>query len=348
MTIPARSRSLTRYVASLFRSIHDPIATWGVFCVRYGPLTGYVIVPTYLSMNAMTYLDWFIMIAVAGGLVRGLMVGAIRQVVSIVGLVLSFVLAVQLMRPIGAMTVESMGVSQSMAPLVGFVAVFAGVQLLVVALARTLEAVVESLHLSFANRAAGGALGAFKAALILSVLFLVTTHAGIPDQTTQGNSVLYSPVASVLPDTWDYVAAYLPAVRQASDAFGRDVRPRLAPFAPDETKEDAAPRTAEPDSSDATLDANTGVTGASLFNRLHRWIGRNGRAPADSLRAATGEGGQAATNSTATGRAGPPSPTESVRAEVREGLILNVMRDSTGTPRTDPGAVIVTFFQNLQ
>ena len=196
----------------------------------------------------MTYLDWFIMIAVAGGLVRGLMVGAIRQVASIVGLVLSFILAVQLMRPIGDMTVESMGVSQSTAPLVGFVVVFAGVQLLVVALARTLEAVVESLHLSFANRAAGGALGAFKAALILSVLFLVTTHAGIPDQKTQGNSVLYSPVANVLPGTWDYVAAYLPAVRQASDAFGRDVRPRLTPSAPDETKEDAAPRTVEPDS----------------------------------------------------------------------------------------------------
>ncbi len=298
----------------------------------------------------MTYLDWFILIAVAAGLIRGLMVGAIRQVASILGLLLAFVVAVQLMRPIGTMTVESIGLSESTAPLVGFVIVFAGVQLLVIALARTLEAVVESLSLSFANRAAGGALGAFKAALILSVLFLVTTHVGVPDQKTQGHSVLYAPVASVLPGTWDYVAAYLPAMREASDAFGRDVRPRLAPSAPDDANPDAVPEAVPPDSSDGATDANTDVLGTSLLNRLRAWIGRDNSARVDSLRAETGgenltAGGANTRKTTATGWAGPP--TESAHAEAREELIPSVMRDSTGTPRADPGAVIVTFFQNL-
>jgi membrane protein required for colicin V production len=299
----------------------------------------------------MTYLDWFILIAVAAGLIRGLMVGAIRQVASIVGLLLAFVVAVQLMRPIGEMTVESIGVSQSTAPLVGFVVVFAGVQLLVVALARTLEVVVESLSLSFANRAAGGALGAFKAALLLSVLFLVTTHAGIPDEKAQENSTLYQPVASVLPGTWDYVAAYLPAMRQASDAFGREVRPRLAPTAPDGTDGNAAPGAAPPDSTDSASDASANVIGVSLLERLRAWIRGTGAASADSLRAQTRSGDPIATGAnergtTATGWAGPP-PTPSAHAEVREEFIRGVMRDSTGAPRADPGAVIVTFFQNM-
>jgi len=304
----------------------------------------------------MTYLDWFILIAVAAGLIRGLMVGAIRQVASIVGLLLAFVVAVQLMRPIGEMTVESIGVSQSTAPLVGFVVVFAGVQLLVVALARTLEAVVESLSLSFANRAAGGALGAFKAALLLSVLFLVTTHAGVPDEKAQGNSTLYQPVASVLPGTWDYVAAYLPAMRQASDAFGREVRPRLAPSAPDGTDENAAPGAAPPDSTDTTSESNTDVIGVSLLERLRTWIKGTRSAGADSLRVQTRSGssrgkdpiatGANERGTTATGWAGP-RPTPSAHAEVREEFIRGVMRDSTGAPRADPGAVIVTFFQNM-
>lgn len=301
----------------------------------------------------MTYLDWFILIAVAAGLIRGLMVGAIRQVASIVGLLLAFVVAVQLMRPIGDMTVDSLGLSEATAPLVGFVVVFAGVHLLVIALARMLEAVIDSLSLSFANRAAGGALGAFKAALLLSVLFLVTTHAGIPDQQAQGNSMLYQPVASVLPGTWDYVAAYLPAMRQASDAFGRDVRPRLAPSAPSDTEQDTPPG-AVPDSADTDANANTNVIGVSLLERLRTWVQgddatRDDSARADSLRAQTsGEDAshEGVTGRTATGWAGAP-PTESAHAEVREDLIPGVMRDSTGTPRADPGAVIVTFFQNL-
>lgn len=177
----------------------------------------------------MTPLDWFIVVALAGGLVRGLMVGAIRQVASIVGLVLAFALAVQLMRPIGAMTVDSLGLSASTAPLVGFVVVFGGIQLIVIGLARMIEAAVESLNLTLANRAAGGALGAFKAALLLSVLFLVTTQAGLPDEEAQEASTLYAPVSHVLPGTWDRVAAYLPALRQASEAFGDSVRPALDP-----------------------------------------------------------------------------------------------------------------------
>lgn len=177
----------------------------------------------------MTYLDWIIVVALAGGLVRGMMAGAIRQVASIIGLVVSFILAVQLMRPIGALTADGLGLSEATAPLVGFVVVFGGVQLIIIALARMIEAAVESLNLTFANRAAGGALGAFKAALLLSVLFLVSTQAGIPDEETQQASMLYTPVAEVLPGTWDHVAAYLPAVRQASEAFGESVRPTLTP-----------------------------------------------------------------------------------------------------------------------
>jgi membrane protein required for colicin V production len=291
----------------------------------------------------MTYLDWFILIAVAAGLIRGLMVGAIRQVASIIGLLLAFVVAVQLMRPIGDITVDSLGLSESTAPLVGFVVVFAGVQLLVVALARTLEAVVETLSLSFANRAAGGALGAFKAALLLSVLFLVTTQAGIPDQQAQGNSVLYRPVASVLPGTWDYVAAYLPAMREASDAFGREVRPRLAPSVPDDADRDAGPDTA-PDSTDTRPDAGTDVVGVSLLERFRTWV-RGGEATrADSLRAETKGRDPSAGRPSATGWTGLP-PTRSTQIGV-DGM-PGAMRDSTGAPQADPGAVIVTFFKNL-
>lgn len=176
---------------------------------------------------SLTLLDWFIVVVMAGGLARGMYVGAVRQVASIAGLIVAFVVSVQLMHPVGEITAQSLGLSEAAVPLVGFVVVFAGVQLIVFGVARMLESALESLHLSLANRAAGGALGAFKAALLMSVLFLVTTQLNVPDEQSQQESTLYGPVASVLPDTWDYAAAYLPKVKRASDAFGRRVRPAL-------------------------------------------------------------------------------------------------------------------------
>jgi membrane protein required for colicin V production len=174
-------------------------------------------------------LDWFILVVLAGGLIRGFMVGAVRQVASIAGLILAFFLSVQLMHPIGALIVTSLGLSEAAGPIVGFVAIFVGVQLLFLALSRLLERVLETLSLSLVNRAAGGALGGFKAALLLSVLFLVLSGMEMPSQKVRKQSMLYAPVASALPKTLDAASPYVPAAKKASETFGRTVRPELQP-----------------------------------------------------------------------------------------------------------------------
>jgi len=167
-------------------------------------------------------LDWFILAVVAGGLIRGFMVGAVRQVASLAGLVLAVLLSVQFMRPVGAVIVSTLGLSEAVVPLVGFVVVFLGVQLLFFALSRLIERVLERLSLSFLNRAAGGALGGFKAALLLSVLFLLLGTMNVPSSQTQDQSVLYPPVAQALPKTLDAASPYLPAAERASDTFGTE------------------------------------------------------------------------------------------------------------------------------
>jgi membrane protein required for colicin V production len=174
-------------------------------------------------------LDWFILVVLAGGLVRGFMVGAVRQVASIAGLIVAFFLSVQLMHPVGALIVSSLGLSEAVGPIAGFVVIFVGVQLLFLALSRLLERVLETLSLSLVNRAAGGALGGFKAALLLSVLFLVLAGMEMPSSQARKQSMLYDPVATALPKTLDAAAPYLPAAERASETFGRTVRPNLRP-----------------------------------------------------------------------------------------------------------------------
>jgi membrane protein required for colicin V production len=184
-------------------------------------------------------LDWFILLVLAGGLIRGFMVGAVRQVASIAGLIVAFFLSVQFMHPVGALIVASIGLSEAAGPIAGFVVIFVGVQLLFLALSRLLERVLETLSLSLVNRAAGGALGGFKAALLLSVLFLVLSGMEMPGPETRKKSVLYAPVARALPQTLDAASPYVPAARRASDTFGRELRPAVPPPAP--SSDSAAP-----------------------------------------------------------------------------------------------------------
>lgn len=181
-------------------------------------------------------LDWFILIVLAGGLIRGFMVGAVRQVASIAGLVVSFFLSVQLMHAVGGLIVVSLGLSEAVGPIAGFVVIFVGVQLLFLALSRLLERVLETLSLSLVNRAAGGALGGFKAALLLSVLFLVLSGMEMPSSQVRKQSMLYAPVATALPKTLDAASPYLPAAKRASETFGRTVRPQLRPTQQTKTK----------------------------------------------------------------------------------------------------------------
>ena len=168
----------------------------------------------------MNTLDVLILLVLAGGLVRGLTTGIIKQVAGIVGFVLAFVLSVKLMDPVGALVIDSLGLSARVAPVVGFVVVFSAIQIAVFLLIRMVEALVGALRLTAVNRALGGAVGVLKAALVLSVLFLFLGYLGIPEKTTQAESAFYRPVATVLPEAWDYVARALPEVRRLTDTLG--------------------------------------------------------------------------------------------------------------------------------
>ena len=169
-------------------------------------------------------LDWFILIVLLGGLIRGYTVGAVRQLGSLIGLVAALLFSVEFMASVGTMIVESIGLAPSLAPLAGFTVLFLGVYLLFLAVSRLVEQVFKSLSLSFVNRAAGGAVGGLKAALLLSLLFLVLGGMEMPDQQTRTNSTFYEPVAQLLPRTIEATEEWLPAAKKAADQLGRRVR----------------------------------------------------------------------------------------------------------------------------
>lgn len=174
----------------------------------------------------MLVLDLIILLFLAMGAWRGYKAGLIQEVAQLVGVLFAFLLAVRLMDPVGEAVAASVKASPAAAPLIGFVVTFLAVLLGVFFVARTVERVVSTLKLSTLNQAVGGFLGAFKAGLILSILFVLAARFSLLDGLAAG-SALYAPVAELAPGTWDVVTAAWPEVEGLAEKLGDDVEQQL-------------------------------------------------------------------------------------------------------------------------
>ncbi len=158
----------------------------------------------------------------AVGLWRGLRTGALMQVVGTVGWVLGFVAATALMAPVGEGVAASLGVSPRTAPVLGFIVVFGAVLAALTTAAHVVRKTLEAIKLGALDTAAGGALGALRAAFGLSVFLLATSFAPIPgagpllvDAEDRQASVLYDPIEALAPEVWSVVRTVTPGLQAA-------------------------------------------------------------------------------------------------------------------------------------
>ena len=172
-------------------------------------------------MDGFNLLDLFLLAMIGIGVWRGFATGLGKQLVSTVGVVFAFIAAAALMEPVGASVVESLGVSERTAPVVGFVVVFAAVLGGVAALAHAFRTVLEAVKLGGLDRMAGALLGGVKAALSLSILLTVTaftpSEEGSPwliGAETREASLLYGPVQAVGPEVWRIVQLVTPGIQE--------------------------------------------------------------------------------------------------------------------------------------
>jgi membrane protein required for colicin V production len=171
--------------------------------------------------------DILIAAAIIIGVWRGLSTGVIRQLAGIAGIIIAFVMGVQLMGPIGEALSGVLGISEGVGRVLAFILIVIGVHVLLAITARLLETILGILRLSSIERGLGGVLGGVKAALIASVVLLVLAVFDVPSERSRTQSALYKPVAGLLPEAWDFLAEHLPAMKEIADEFGRDVAERL-------------------------------------------------------------------------------------------------------------------------
>ena len=179
-------------------------------------------------MDGLTALDLGILGIVGFGVWRGLRTGALSQFVGTLGLVVGLIAGVLLMQPVGAVVVGSLGLSERLAPVLGFVVTLGVVLGGAAVAARLVRNALDLLKLGLLDRVAGAGVGGLRAALGLRVLLLVTGPLALPGGEplvlgweARERSVLYEPVRAIAPAAWDAFSYVLPGLQiHLQDTFG--------------------------------------------------------------------------------------------------------------------------------
>ncbi|OQX59543.1 hypothetical protein DRQ00_02370 [candidate division KSB1 bacterium] len=161
----------------------------------------------------MNPLDIAILVVLAVFMLRGILNGFIRQILGLVGLIISLVLAIRWMSNVAAVIVHYTGFSAQIATAVGFVGLFLLLYLGCIGLARLLRKIMQLAMLGWLDRLGGGTLGLVKGGILVSVLVLVMTIIpfGVSVRKLEHESLLFRPMQRVAPSVFNLVRKWMPS-----------------------------------------------------------------------------------------------------------------------------------------
>ena len=164
----------------------------------------------------MAVIDIVILVFIGIGTVWGMTKGFIRQLSSLVGLVVGLLVARALFVQVGDWVAPSIGVSVTVARVLAFFMLWIVVPLLFSLFASFLTKALRVVNLSWINRWLGGGLGAIKfmlyVGLAAQLLEFVDTEHELISQSAKDESVLYIPM-------YDFAGAFIPAIKGVSQQF---------------------------------------------------------------------------------------------------------------------------------
>lgn len=161
----------------------------------------------------MTTLDIIILVVLGAGAIVGFSKGFLKQLASLLGLVAGLLIAKALYATVAERVFLPLTDSLTVAQGIAFVVIWLVVPLAFLLLASLLTKAMEAVSLGWVNRLLGAALGALKAALLVSLLVCVVeyidTDNTILKKTKKQESVLYYPVEK-------FAGLFLPAAREVA------------------------------------------------------------------------------------------------------------------------------------
>ncbi len=159
----------------------------------------------------MNYLDFIIIILLIISAISGYKKGIVSQVTSITALILGIYLAITLTKNLAPWLVDSFSWSIGFSKIFSVITIFILVLVTVGIVGRAIEKTFEDAELGNLNKIFGLVFSIAKTLIILSIITLALSFFGkvksFPNKDDMHNSMLYMPVASIIPAICPYLEA---------------------------------------------------------------------------------------------------------------------------------------------
>jgi len=151
----------------------------------------------------MNYLDIILVIPLLWGLYKGVSKGIIKELASLMALIVGIYGAVHFADSIQPYIKNSLSIESSFLPILSFAITFIGIVLVVRVIGFIVDKIIKLVALGFISRVLGGVFGALKTAYIISALLLIVNtfdyYLNLIPLEQKNASVLYRPLSNMIP-----------------------------------------------------------------------------------------------------------------------------------------------------
>ena len=150
----------------------------------------------------MNYIDIILSIPMLWGLYRGLKRGIIKELTSLLALILGIYGAVHFSEQLQSIFQANISIDDSLLPIISFAASFILIVLLVRLIGLILDKIIKMAALGMISRLLGGVFGMLKTAFIISAILLVFNtldyQLEIIPKEQKKNSLLHQPISEMV------------------------------------------------------------------------------------------------------------------------------------------------------
>jgi len=151
----------------------------------------------------MNYLDIILVIPLLWGLYKGVSKGIIKELASLMALIIGIYGAVHFADSIQPYIKSSLSIESSFLPILSFAITFIGIVLVVRVIGFIVDKIIKLVALGFISRVLGGVFGVLKTAYIISALLLIVNtfdyYLNLIPLEQKNASVLYRPLSNMIP-----------------------------------------------------------------------------------------------------------------------------------------------------
>ncbi len=176
----------------------------------------------------MNYIDYILLGVIAFFAIKGLIRGFINEAFSLVGLLVSLLLATRLMSDAARWLKQFIDIPPALSTILGFLLVFVAVQLAILVLNHVLQKIVKLAFMGWIDKLAGSCIGFLKGATVASLLTILLTLIPMSNELlpAQKESKLIGPTRGFAP----YVFNFLSEIVPNSKSFYAEMKESLGNF----------------------------------------------------------------------------------------------------------------------